>query len=77
MNNPPEYDALNSPGDICTPSPNSPQASIGREWNQQVTDQIDHLGNQVHDHHPDAIPPAVTPPATPPALPVRVTRNSK
>ncbi len=72
MKNPPEYAALNSPGDICTPSPNSPQASTGMEWNQQVTDQIDQIGNQAHDHHPDAIPPAVTPPA----LTVRVTRSS-
>ncbi len=68
---PPEYAAPISPGDICTPSANSPQASNGLEWNQHVSNQIDQLSNQPHIHHPDAVPPAVTPP------PVRLTRSTQ
>ncbi len=80
MNNPPAYGAPISPGDICTPSPNSPQESTGREWTPQVTDQIDQLDNQVHDHHPTAIlelASAATPPPTLPSSHVRSTRKSK
>ncbi|MCP3667852.1 MAG: hypothetical protein GY696_36080 [Gammaproteobacteria bacterium] len=79
-NDPTAYAAPISSGDFCTPPPNSPQEDTGREWNQQVTDQIDLLDNQVYDHHPTAIlelAPAATPPPTPPALQVRATRKSK